>query len=71
MIQIPVRDYRPPLTPTQSTSSQQFQLPTNLGSSNSVTVGDQQLRLTFDLSGYRPDDVNVKVNDNVLKGECS
>ena len=31
-------------------------------------MGDQQLKLTFDLSGYKPDDVNVKVNDNVLKG---
>jgi HSP20 family molecular chaperone IbpA len=27
------------------------------------------LKLTFDLSGYKPDDVSVKVNDNVLKGK--
>lgn len=66
-IQIPVRDYRPPLTPTHH-SSQQFHLPTNIGGNDSYTVGDQQLKLTFDLSGYKPDDVNVKVNDNVLKG---
>lgn len=66
-IQIPVRDYRPPLTPTLQ-SSQQFNLPTNIGGNDSYTVGDQQLKLTFDLSGYKPDDVNVKVNDNVLKG---
>lgn len=66
-IQIPVRDYRPPLTPTHQ-SSQQFHLPTNLSGNDSYTVGDQQLKLTFDLSGYKPDDVNVKVNDNILKG---
>ena len=68
-IQIPVRDYRPPVTPTNT--SQQFTLPTNLGTNNSYTVGDQQLKLTFDLSGYKPDDVSVKVNDNVLKGNRS
>jgi HSP20 family molecular chaperone IbpA len=66
-IQIPVRDYRPPLTPTHQ-SSQQFNLPTNLGGNDTYAVGDQQLKLTFDLSGYKPDDVNVKVNDHVLKG---
>ncbi|CAF0793670.1 unnamed protein product [Adineta steineri] len=65
-IQIPVRDYRPPLTPTTH-QSQQFNLSTNIGSNDTYTVGDQQLKLTFDLSGYKPDDVNVKVNDNVLK----
>jgi HSP20 family molecular chaperone IbpA len=65
-IQIPVRDYRPPLTPTHQ--SQQFNLSTNIGSNDSYSVGDQQLKLTFDLSGYKPDDVSVKVNDNVLKG---
>jgi HSP20 family molecular chaperone IbpA len=65
-IQIPVRDYRPPLTPPSH--SQQFNLPTNLNGNDSYSVGDQQLKLTFDLSGYRPDDVSVKVNDNVLKG---
>ncbi|CAF0956527.1 unnamed protein product [Didymodactylos carnosus] len=60
-IQIPVRDYRPPPTPIQSN---QF----NLGSENdSYSLGDQQLKLTFDLSGYKPEDVNVKVNENVLK----
>jgi len=64
-IQIPVRDYRPPTTPTQSSTA--FHLPTNLGENNSYAVGDQQLKLTFDLSGYRPDDVSVKVNENVLK----
>lgn len=62
-IQIPVRDYRPPLTPTQQ--SQQFTLPST---NDSFSVGEQQLKLTFDLSGYKPDDVSVKVNDNVLKG---
>ncbi len=66
-IQIPVRDYRPPLTPTHQ-SSQQFNLPTNIGGNDSYAIGDQQLKLTFDLSGYKPDDVNVKVNDHVLKG---
>lgn len=66
-IQIPVRDIRPPLTPTYQT--QQFNLPTSIGSNDSYSVGDKQLKLTFDLSGYRPDDVNVKVNDNVLKGK--
>ncbi len=66
-IQIPVRDYRPPLTPTYQ-SSQQFNLPTNINTNDTYTVGDQQLKLTFDLSGYKPEDVNVKVNDNVLKG---
>ncbi|CAF0767013.1 unnamed protein product [Adineta ricciae] len=64
-IQIPVRDYRPPLTPTHQ--PHQFNLPTNLSSNDSYSVGDQQLKLTFDLSGYKPDDVSVKVNDNVLK----
>ncbi|CAF2522454.1 unnamed protein product [Rotaria sp. Silwood2] len=64
-IQIPVRDIRPPLTPTYQ--SQQFSLPTNIGANDSYIVGDQQLKLTFDLSGYKPDDVSVKVNDNVLK----
>jgi HSP20 family molecular chaperone IbpA len=39
-----------------------------MNTNDSYTVGDQQLKLTFDLSGYKPDDVNVKVNDNVLKG---
>lgn len=68
-IQIPVRDYRPPTTPTQSSTA--FHLPTNLGENNSYAVGDQQLKLTFDLSGYRPDDVSVKVNENVLKGNIS
>ena len=66
-IQIPVRNYRPPLTPTYQ--SPQFNLPTNLGPNESYSVGDQQLKLTFDLSGYRPDDVSVKVNENVLKGK--
>ncbi len=66
-IQIPVRDHRPPLTPTYH--SQQFNLPTTLGANDSYSVGDQQLKLTFDLSGYKPDDVSVKVNDNVLKGK--
>jgi HSP20 family molecular chaperone IbpA len=65
-IQIPVRDYRPPSTPTQS--STQFHLPTNMGSNDSYAIGEQQLKLTFDLSGYKPDDVSVKINDNVLKG---
>jgi HSP20 family molecular chaperone IbpA len=65
-IQIPVRDYRPPLTPTHQ--SQHFNLPTNVGTNDSYSIGDQQLKLTFDLSGYKPDDVSVKVNDNVLKG---
>jgi HSP20 family molecular chaperone IbpA len=64
-IQIPVRDHRPPLTPTYQ--SQHFNLPTNLSANDSYSVGDQQLKLTFDLSGYKPDDVSVKVNDNVLK----
>lgn len=65
-IQIPVRDHRPPLTPTHQ--SQQFNLSANLGANDSYSVADQQLKLTFDLSGYKPDDVTVKVNDNVLKG---
>ena len=82
-IQIPVRDYRPPLTPTYQ--SQQFHLPSKMGNNNNnnmndpyavggagggvgVSGGDQQLKLTFDLSGYKPEDVNVKVNNNVLKG---
>jgi len=64
-IKIPVRNYGPPLTPTYQ--SQQFNLPTNLGANDSYSVADQQLKLTFDLSGYKPDDVSVKVNDNVLK----
>jgi HSP20 family molecular chaperone IbpA len=68
-IQIPVRDYRPPLTPTYQLSQQQFNLPTSIGTNDSYIVGDQQLKLTFDLSGYKPDDVSVKVNDNVLKGK--
>lgn len=68
-IQIPVRDYRPPLTPTNQ--SQQFNLPANLGANDSYSVADQQLKLTFDLSGYKPDDVTVKVNDNVLKGKSN
>ncbi|CAF5128052.1 unnamed protein product, partial [Rotaria socialis] len=29
------------------------------------------LKLTFDLNGYKPDDVTVKVNDNVLKVQAS
>jgi HSP20 family molecular chaperone IbpA len=66
-IKIPVRNYRPPLTPTYQ--SPPFNLPTNLGANDSYSVGDQQLKLTFDLSGYKPDDVSVKVNDNVLKGK--
>jgi len=65
-IQIPVRDYRPPISPTYQT--QQFNLPANRSLNDSYAVGDQQLKLTFDLSGYKPDDVSVKVNDNVLKG---
>lgn len=65
-IQIPVRDHRPPLTPTLR--SQQFNLPTNVSTGGSLAEGEQQLKLTFDLSGYKPDDVTVKVNDNVLKG---
>lgn len=66
-IQIPVRDYRPPLTP--SSQSQQFNLPSTLSQHDSYGGADQQLKLTFDLSGYKPDDVNVKVNNNVLKGK--
>jgi HSP20 family molecular chaperone IbpA len=66
-IQIPVRDYRPPLTPTYQTQS--FNLPTSIGANDSYSGKDQQLKLTFDLSGYKPDDVSVKVNDNVLKGK--
>jgi len=42
-------------------------LPTGSGAADTYSVGDQQLKLTFDLSGYKPDDVSVKVNDNVLK----
>jgi len=68
-IQIPVRNYRPPLTPTNQ--FQQFNLPTNIGNNDSYSVHDQQLKLTFDLTGYKPDDVSVKVNDNVLKGKIS
>ncbi|CAF1300097.1 unnamed protein product [Rotaria sp. Silwood1] len=68
-IEIPVRDYRPPLTPTYQ--SQQYNLPTNINTNDSYSFGDQQLKLTFDLSGYKPDDVSVKVNDNVLKVQAS
>ncbi|CAF4548123.1 unnamed protein product, partial [Rotaria magnacalcarata] len=68
-INIPVSDYRPPLTPTYQT--QQFNLPTNINTNDSSAVADQQLKLTFDLSGYKPDDVCVKVNDNVLKVQAS
>ncbi|CAF2522442.1 unnamed protein product [Rotaria sp. Silwood2] len=68
-IQIPVRDYRPPLTPTYQ--SQHHNLPTNINTNDSYSFGDQQLKLTFDLNGYKPDDVNVKVNDNVLKVQAS
>ncbi|CAF0864965.1 unnamed protein product [Rotaria sordida] len=68
-IQIPVRDYRPPLTP--SYRSQQYSLPANVTTNDSYSFGDQQLKLTFDLSGYKPDDVSVKVNDNVLKVQAS
>ncbi|CAF3322663.1 unnamed protein product [Rotaria socialis] len=68
-INIPVRDYRPPLTPTYQT--QQFNLPTNINTKDSCAVADQQLKLTFDLNGYKPDDVTVKVNDNVLKVQAS
>ncbi|UJR26619.1 hypothetical protein I4U23_007938 [Adineta vaga] len=64
-IQIPVRDYRPPLTPTYQT--QPFNVSTTSNSNNAYSGRDQQLKLTFDLSGYKPDDVSVKVNDNVLK----
>ncbi|CAF1133953.1 unnamed protein product, partial [Didymodactylos carnosus] len=60
-IQIPVRDYRPP--PTRIQSNQ-----VNPGNENdSYSLGDQQLKLTFDLSGYKPEDVNVTVNENVLE----
>lgn len=65
-INIPVRDFRPPLTPTQQ--SQSFSLPANMNQNDSYSMADQQLKLTFDLSGYKPDDVTVKVNNNVLKG---
>lgn len=65
-ISIPVRDYRPPLTPTSQ--SQQFNLPSTRPQQDSYGGADQQLKLTFDLSGYKPDDVTVKVNNNVLKG---
>ncbi|CAF1007173.1 unnamed protein product [Adineta steineri] len=69
-IQIPVRDYRPPLTPTYQTQS--FNLPSNINNNSSFAVRDnQQLKLTFDLSGYKPDDVSVKVNDNVLKVQAA
>lgn len=67
-IQIPVRDHRPPVTPTQALQ-QQIHLPSNIGANNSYSIGEQQLKLTFDLSGYKPEDVSVKVNDNVLKGK--
>ncbi|CAF1598418.1 unnamed protein product [Adineta ricciae] len=68
-IQIPVRDYRPPLTPTYQT--QTFNTSNTITSNNAYDGRDQQLKLTFDLSGYRPDDVTVKVNDNVLKVQAS
>ena len=61
------RDYRPPLTSTHQ--SQQYHLPSNLNTNSSYSDENQQLKLTFDLSGYRPDDVTVKVSDNVLKGK--
>ncbi len=44
-------------------------LPKNLGTNDSYIVGDQQLKFIFDLNVYKPDDVSVKVNDNVLKGK--
>lgn len=65
-IQIPVRDNRPAVTPIYR--SQDFNMPRNISTNDSYNVGDQQLKLTFDLNGYKPDDVSVKVNDNVLKG---
>ncbi len=44
-------------------------LPKNLGTNDSYIVGDQQLKFIFDLNVYKPDDVSVKVNDNVLEGK--
>lgn len=67
-IKIPVRDYRPPISPSiQATTLASPALATS--PNDSVSVSDQQFRLTFDLSGYKPDDVTVKVNNNVLKGK--
>ncbi|CAF1027250.1 unnamed protein product [Didymodactylos carnosus] len=60
-IQIPVQDYRPLPTPIPS---QQYNLG---GGIDTYSLDDQQLKFTFDLSGYRPEDVNVKVNENLLK----
>ena len=68
-LQFSVRDYRPPLTHQHINHHHNLNLPTN--QSDSYSIADQQLKLTFDLSGYKPDDVNVKLNDNVLKGKIS
>lgn len=32
-----------------------------------VNIGDKELKITFDLTGYKPEDVNIKVTDNTLK----
>lgn len=83
VIEIPVQDnssLRPPLSPTGfSKQFEGFSLNDNFGKvmssrsdalsnpAESFNLDDKELKITFDLSGYRPEDVNVKVTDHTLK----
>ena len=40
---------------------------TNTDANERVNIGDKELKITFDLNGYKPEDVNIKVTDNTLK----
>ena len=39
----------------------------NTDANERVNIGDKELKITFDLNGYKPEDVNIKVTDNTLK----
>jgi HSP20 family molecular chaperone IbpA len=39
----------------------------NTDANERVNINDKELKITFDLNGYKPEDVNIKVTDNTLK----
>ena len=58
----------PPVVSSQQNSPEQHQSLSNIGGNsggliNSVNDG-KELRLTFDLTGYKPEDLSIKVIDN-------
>ena len=42
-------------------------IPSNTDANERVNIVDKELKITFDLNGYKPEDVSIKVTDNTLK----